>query len=186
MNPTTAVDRTIARWPAAEQNGDVDDGNDPRGSGVHLSPMEGPPAPPTTTFTPRVLLRSEQTGDQIAVIENRVPARWSGPPLHHHDFDEAFYLLDGELTFQLGDKFVIARPGDIAFAVRGAHRTLANLSEAPARYLLICTPASFERYFDRLAAEAAGTEPPREAAKPYPETVVVGPPIDADAVGSNS
>jgi quercetin dioxygenase-like cupin family protein len=137
-----------------------------------------------TTFSPTVLLRAEQTGDQVAVIENRVPAHWGGPPLHHHDFDEAFYVLDGRLTFQLGDELRTAGPGELAFAPRGAYHTLANLSADPARYLLICTPASFERYFDRLAAEAAGTEPPPEAAKPYPETIVVGPPIDQGSVGS--
>jgi mannose-6-phosphate isomerase-like protein (cupin superfamily) len=130
-----------------------------------------------TTFSPTVLLRAEQTNDQVAVIDNRVPAHWGGPPLHHHDFDEAFYVLEGELTFQLGDERRTAGPGELAFAARGDHHTLANLSDAPARYLLICTPASFERYFDRLAAKATGSQPPPEAAKPYPETIVVGPPI---------
>ena len=31
------------------------------------------------------LLRSEQTDGAISVIENTVPPRWEGPPLHHHD-----------------------------------------------------------------------------------------------------
>ena len=129
-------------------------------------------------FQADIKLRSEQTDGRVAVVEITVPAGWPGPPLHHHDFDEAFYVLEGELTFQLGEELRTAGPGELAFAARGAHHTLANLSDAPARYLLICTPASFERYFDRLAAEAAGTEPPPEAAKPYPETIVVGPPIE--------
>ena len=113
----------------------------------------------------------------MAVIENRVPADWGGPPLHHHDFDEAFYVLEGELTFQLGDERATAGPGELAFAGRGDHHTLANLS---ARLRATCSsahPAGFERYFDRLAAEATGSEPPPEAGKPYPETIVVGPPI---------
>ena len=55
--------------------------------------------------------------------------------------------------------------------------TLANLGDAPARYLLVCTPAGFERYFDRIAAQQAGVEPPPEGLKPYPETTVVGPPL---------
>jgi hypothetical protein len=65
----------------------------------------------------------------------------------------------------------------VVFAPRGSHHTLANLSVAQARYLLVCTPAGFERYFDRMAAEAAGVDPPPEAMKPYPETTVVGPRI---------
>jgi hypothetical protein len=43
--------------------------------------------------------------------------------------------------------------------------------------LIVCTPAGFERYFDRIAARIAGVEPPREASKPIPEVVTVGPAI---------
>jgi quercetin dioxygenase-like cupin family protein len=127
---------------------------------------------------PTVLLRSEETAGVVSMIELSSDAGFAGPPLHRHDFDEAFYVLEGELTFQLGESLRAAGPGELAFAARGAHHTLANLSDAPARYLLICTPASFERYFDRLAAKATCSEPPPEAAKPYPETIVVGPPIE--------
>jgi quercetin dioxygenase-like cupin family protein len=130
-----------------------------------------------TAFETTVLLRGEETAGQIALVRNTVPAGWAGPPLHHHAFDETFYVLDGELTFQLGDELVAAGPGALAFAAGDAVHTLANRGDAPASYLLLCTPAGFERYFDRLAAEAAGTAPPPEAAGPVPETVVVGPPI---------
>jgi quercetin dioxygenase-like cupin family protein len=118
-----------------------------------------------TGFDATVLLRSEQTAGAIGAVEVRVPAGWEGPPLHQHAFDEAFYVLDGALTFQLGDELVAAGPGAFVFAPGGAVHTLANRSEAPARYLLLCTPAGFERRFD---AEPAG---------PVPETIVVGPPI---------
>ena len=126
-----------------------------------------------------VLLRSEQTAGILSVIRVAVPGGWDGPPLHHHAFDETFYVLEGELTFQLGDRIVTARAGECAFAARDSHHTLANLATAPARYVLTCTPAGFERYFDRLQAEITGTAPPPEAAGPFPETIVVGPQIGA-------
>ena len=47
-----------------------------------------------------VLLRSEQSGGHVSMMENVVSAQSAGPPLHTHDFDEAFYMLEGELTFQ--------------------------------------------------------------------------------------
>lgn len=131
-------------------------------------------------FHPTVLLRSEESDDEVGVIENTVPPGWAGPPLHHHDFDEAFYVLTGEPTFQLGPELRTAGPGAFAFAPRGVDHTLANLGDAEARYLIVCTPGGFERYFDRIAAEQAGVEPPATASKPYPETSVVGPPIGAD------
>lgn len=133
----------------------------------------------TPAFRINVRLRGELSNDQIAVIENTVPAGWEGPPLHVDSFDETFYVLDGELTFQLGDDLTTAGRGTLMFVPRGARHTFANLSAAEARYLLICTPSGFERYFDRLAAEQAGVEPPPAAAKPIPKTLVVGPRIGA-------
>jgi hypothetical protein len=128
-------------------------------------------------FDPTVLLRCEDSAGAVSVIENRVPGRWEGPPVHHHDFDEAFYVLEGELTFLVEDDLFTATAGELAFARGGAHHTLANLSEHEPRYLLVSTPAGFERYFDRIAAANAGVDPPESALEPIPETTVVGPTI---------
>jgi mannose-6-phosphate isomerase-like protein (cupin superfamily) len=132
---------------------------------------------PHRSFQTSVLLRSEQTDGNGALVENVVPARWEGPPLHHHQFDEGFYVLEGELTVQVHDRIQTVKAGEFAFAPRGSHHCLANVSEQPARYLLVCTPAGFERYFDRIAADQVGVAPPPEANGPIPHTTVVGPPI---------
>jgi quercetin dioxygenase-like cupin family protein len=124
-----------------------------------------------------VLLRSEQTGGVLSVVESTVPADFTGPFLHTHDFDETFYVLEGELTFQLEEELITAGRGEVAFAPRGVPHTIANLSGAPARYLIICTPAGFERYFARMIAERAGVEPPEWALQPLPEVTRVGPRI---------
>jgi quercetin dioxygenase-like cupin family protein len=126
---------------------------------------------------PNVLLRSEESDGQVSIVELGGGGR---PPLHRHDFDEAFYVLEGELTFQLEQDVFTRRAGELAFAPRGVAHTYANLSGAPARALLVITPAGFERYFDRIAARISGGEPPPEAA--IPEVVTVGPPLGGDAV----
>ena len=90
-----------------------------------------------------------------------MPARWDGPPLHHHEFDETFYVLDGSSPSSSRDELFTAGPGALALAPGGVAHTLANLGDAPARYVLLCTPAGFEGYFARLAAQAAGEDPPR-------------------------
>jgi hypothetical protein len=72
---------------------------------------------------------------------------------------------------------VLLRSEQTAGAI-GAVHTLANRSEAPARYLLLCTPAGFERHFARIAARQRGAEPPEWALAPYPEVRKVGPPIE--------
>jgi mannose-6-phosphate isomerase-like protein (cupin superfamily) len=125
---------------------------------------------------PRVLVRAEESAGQVAVIETR-PGPGVGPPLHRHDFDETFYVLEGELTFQLADDLFSVGAGQLAFAPRGVPHTFANLSDAPARQLIICTPAGFERYFARMAAKAQGVDPPDWALQPVPEVTTLGPPI---------
>jgi quercetin dioxygenase-like cupin family protein len=130
-------------------------------------------------FESQIHLRSAQSNGAVSVVELFASPEFAGPPLHHHDFDEAFYVLDGVLTFQLGDELRAAGPGDLVFAPRGSHHTLANLSGAPARYLVVCTPAGFENRFARTAAERAGVDPPDWALEPYPETTFVGPRIGA-------
>jgi len=131
--------------------------------------------------TANVLLRGEETGGRVSVTEITVPPHSAGPPLHTHDFDEAFYLLGGELTFQIEEALMTKGAGELAFAPRNVAHALANHSDAPARYLLTCTPAGFERHWARLAAEAAGVEPPQWALQAIPEVTVVGPPIAPQA-----
>jgi quercetin dioxygenase-like cupin family protein len=128
-----------------------------------------------------VLLRSEETAGHVSVTEIVVPPHSPGPPLHTHDFDEAFYLLEGELIFQVEERLTTKRAGELAFAPRNVAHALANRTDAPARYVLVCTPAGFERHWARSAAEAAGVQPPQWALRPVPEVTVVGPPIPAGA-----
>jgi quercetin dioxygenase-like cupin family protein len=127
---------------------------------------------------PTVLLRSEQTDGALSVVELSSSPGFAGPPLHRHDFDETFYVTEGELIFQLGDEVFTRRAGEVAFAPRNVAHTYANHSDAPARALLVCTPAGFERYFARMAAEQDGVEPPDWALQPTPEVVHLGPQIE--------
>jgi len=113
-------------------------------------------------------------------MENRVAGDFAGPPLHvHPDFDETFYVLEGELTFQLGDRRLKASAGALVFAPGETPHTYANLIGEEARRLLLCTPAGFERYFARLAAERQGVDPPDWALQPLPPVEILGPQIGA-------
>ena len=82
--------------------------------------------------------------------------------MHHHAFDEAVYVLEGQLTIQFCDEVVAAGSNTLVFAPGDTVHTLANLDAVQARCLLLCTPAGFER---RLEPADAGT---------VPETTVVG------------
>lgn len=127
----------------------------------------------------RVLLRGEQTAGEVSIVDNVVPEGAKGPFLHRHDFGEAFYMLEGELTFQVDDELITVGAGELAFAPRGVPHTFTNRSAAAARCLIVCAPAGFERYFARNAAKQAGAEPPAWALEELPEVVRVGPQIGA-------
>ena len=124
-----------------------------------------------------VLLHGEQSGGHVSMMENVVAARSPGPPLHLHDFDEAFYMLEGELIFQVEDELFTKRAGELAFVPRNVAHALANQTDADARYLLVCTPAGLERLFARMEAASQDVEPPDWALQPPPEVIEVGPQI---------
>jgi quercetin dioxygenase-like cupin family protein len=133
-----------------------------------------PPAPHPETD---VLVHGEESGGRVSLTEIVVPAHHPGPPLHVHDFDEAVYLLEGELVFQVEEEVMTKGAGDLLFVPGKVPHALANHSDADARYLLTCTPAGFERHWAQVAAEAEGVDPPEWAQGPIPEVTVVGPQI---------
>jgi len=86
-----------------------------------------------------------QTGGGLTVAEVRAP-RGSGSPRHRHsNEDEAWYVMQGELTFWLGDEERTVGAGDFVFGPRDVeHRFRVDSEEA--HFLLLLTPAGFEEF----------------------------------------
>jgi mannose-6-phosphate isomerase-like protein (cupin superfamily) len=89
----------------------------------------------------------EQPDGSFVLAEWRAPGCAPGTepqlvaPLHvHHADDEAWYVIDGTLSFQLGDREVAAPTGSAVFAPRATPHTFWNPAQEPARYLLVMTP----------------------------------------------
>jgi mannose-6-phosphate isomerase-like protein (cupin superfamily) len=69
-----------------------------------------------------------------------------GPEAHvHADEDDAFYVLDGELTFLLDEGDVAAPTGTFVLVPPGVHHTFRNALDRPTRVLNIHAPAGFDR-----------------------------------------
>jgi mannose-6-phosphate isomerase-like protein (cupin superfamily) len=91
---------------------------------------------------------ADQTAGTLGVFECLVPAGAQGPPEHVHvTFDEAFYVLEGVLPLQVKDETTLLPSGAFAFVPRGTRHTFSNPSEAPIRFLTVCTPGGFEGFF---------------------------------------
>ena len=90
------------------------------------------------------LALSEDTPRFNALIVTIAPRR-SGPPLHvHEDEDDAFYVLDGELTFLLPDGELAAPAGTFVLVPPGVEHTFENRTDEPVRILNVHAPAGFD------------------------------------------
>jgi quercetin dioxygenase-like cupin family protein len=100
----------------------------------------------------RVLATSESTGGKYGLVDMIEVAPRDMPPLHvHHTHDEGFLLLEGELSLFLPDREIALRPGEFVLAPRGVPHTY-RVGEAPARWLVLSTPAAFEQLVQDVAA----------------------------------
>jgi quercetin dioxygenase-like cupin family protein len=151
----------------------------PRRAPLAMGPGEGAtiegPAGGPLTFK----VRGEHTDGALTAFEN-VIAPGDGPPLHvHANEDEAWYVLQGDLRFQLDGEIAGAPAGSFVFVPRGTPHCFQNIGEQPARILVLFTPAGMERFFDRFASLPAGPVDP-DAFRTLGSEVgmdVVGPPL---------
>jgi mannose-6-phosphate isomerase-like protein (cupin superfamily) len=105
--------------------------------------------------------RTEDTGGRLTAWEQLLPHR-SSPPLHvHSDDDEAWFVLDGDLTFRVGDSTWSAGPGSFVWAPRGLPHTF-RVDSPTARLLAVAVPGRFDRFVRATGrpAEAPTLPPP--------------------------
>jgi len=64
---------------------------------------------------------------------------------HVHDAeDDAFYIVQGEMTFTFGDEEIAAPPGTFVLAPPGVAHGFRNDGEIPVRMLNLHAPAGFD------------------------------------------
>jgi quercetin dioxygenase-like cupin family protein len=88
----------------------------------------------------------EQTGGAFGLIDHVLPAGWASPYHVHRKEEESFYVVEGEMTFYVGDERVKAGPGAFVYGPREVPHGFAVEGDAPARVLLLNTPAGFEGF----------------------------------------
>jgi quercetin dioxygenase-like cupin family protein len=144
-------------WTAAPRGENVDAMTDTKST--VLQPPDQADVLAAAGGTIAVRLRSEQTAGNLAVIEMEIPGGMDGLPLHTHpQFDEAFYLIAGSLTFRAGEQVMTAEPGALVYIPGEVAHTFAEMTGCPARVLLWVTPAGHERYFEAMQKALASGE----------------------------
>ncbi|MEP6495541.1 MAG: cupin domain-containing protein [bacterium] len=80
----------------------------------------------------------------------------SGPPRHVHTReDEWFYVLDGELVFELDGECVSVSAGGSVWLRCGVVHAYQNFTDRDARLLIVTTPGAFHDFFVELSAAAS-------------------------------
>jgi mannose-6-phosphate isomerase-like protein (cupin superfamily) len=106
-----------------------------------------------------------QTGGDFSLMERTVPPGARTPPPHRHvNCSEAFFVLDGTLTFWLDTAELSGGAGDFLLVPRGAAHTFGNQGTEPGRLLVLHAPA-MDAYFAELDELWSGAEPPDPAAE---------------------
>jgi uncharacterized cupin superfamily protein len=116
-----------------------------------------------------------ETGGAYSLTEHLATAA-SNPPLHVQvDEDEAFYVLDGEVEFEVDGEIVRATPGTFAFVARGSAHTFRVLTET-ARYLVICSGKptdNLEEFFVAMGEPATARALPQPKAPDVDKLLVL-------------
>src|SRR6266567_3336549 len=121
-------------------------------AGIIRGPGEG-------EFIPRdrpILVKASgaETGGAYSLLECTTPAGgWTTRHIHH-TCEEAWYLLEGELTFQIGDRTDTYLSGTYVLVPRGVVHAFGNTGVAPAKSLRLFSPPGMERCFAEVVALA--------------------------------
>lgn len=115
----------------------------------------------------RFLVTGEETGGRYASFEATVLPGGGPPPHLHRNEDETFYVIEGEITFQVGDDRFVAGPGAFVNMPIGNPHAFKNETDQTAKMLISYAPAGLENYFFEVGQPFNGEVPP----KPTPEEI---------------
>jgi quercetin dioxygenase-like cupin family protein len=99
-----------------------------------------------------VKVSSQDSGGAFTLLDNINPAGTYLPPHVHAQEDETFYVLEGEVEFQVDNQIVRAGPGATVYGPRGIPHAFKVISSTPGRMLVLATPGGFEHCMEELSA----------------------------------
>jgi quercetin dioxygenase-like cupin family protein len=108
-----------------------------------------------------MLCEAQETGGSWSLFEEEV-ALGMGPPPHRHDWDEAYYILEGEIDFEIDGERVKSGKGDFNYLPRNTVHGFKGASASPARVLIFAAPAHGSEFFRELNEEVRNLPADRE------------------------
>jgi quercetin dioxygenase-like cupin family protein len=105
----------------------------------------------------------EETDGAYALFEAIVPPEGGPPPHLHRREQEAFYIIEGKVQFQVDGRTIDAGAGTFVHIPVGVPHTFKNVRSTPARMLILVVPAGFEKFLVEVGhpmADASAPPPP--------------------------
>ena len=120
--------------------------------GIFVGPDEGKSLPNPVGGRMVVKIRDKDTAGAYSMYDNTIPAGSPGPRPHiHRDHEEAFYVLEGELTVRVGTRTISAPAGSLMVVPRGVVHQPSNPGTQPTKVLLTFSPAGMDHFFEEAA-----------------------------------
>jgi mannose-6-phosphate isomerase-like protein (cupin superfamily) len=92
---------------------------------------------------------SADTDGRLFIVEH-AHLLHGGPPLHLHPHQEEwFYVMEGEVAFQVGEQRVTLGSGESVLGPRGVPHTFSAVAATPSRMLIAFSPAGQMEMFFR-------------------------------------
>ncbi|MDQ3984028.1 MAG: cupin domain-containing protein [Thermoproteota archaeon] len=109
--------------------------------------------------TYRIVIGSEQTNGAYALIDMLIPPEGGPPPHSHATYQEAFYIIDGEIEVITKEKKYSATKGSyVNIPFNGPVHKFTNRTDKTAHILCLTTPAGMEKMFEEIGKPVtAGT-----------------------------
>jgi len=96
---------------------------------VLLGPGEGETLAAPNAPTVVHKLRGESTGGRLAIVDYLAPPGFAGPAVHRHEFEESFYVLEGNPRLRVLDEDTELTPGSFAHVPGGVTHSFWNPSD---------------------------------------------------------
>ena len=137
--------------------------------------------PPWSIYGDRIylLLSGKETAGGFTVMEDHTLAG-TGPPWHvHHREDELFQVLEGKYVFQVRDRRIEAKVGDLIMIPKDNPHSFQNVGPTTGRTLITVQPSGIEFFFEELAALTGPPDMAKVAAVFIKHGLeLLGPPLD--------
>jgi quercetin dioxygenase-like cupin family protein len=107
-------------------------------------------------YTYRIIIGSEQTNGAYALIDMLIPPKGGPGPHSHATFQEAFYVLDGEIRVITKEKtYTVTKGSYVNIPFNGPVHKFTNRTDKTAHFLCLTTPAGMEKMFEEIGKPVA-------------------------------